>query len=487
MISMNDVCKLYVATFNRAPDAAGLDYWVNTSGLSIEGIAQSFFDQPETQTLYPSGTLTADFVTSVYENLFNRAPDQGGLDYWVNDLERGIISKQNFILAVINGALNTSLSQDATILENKQNVGLSFVNNGLDDVELAKTVMSQIDSSEDSVLAATNIISAVAAPVGTYTAQMLIGQTFYSCDADPQSAYFENGQDSMHKTTFNQDGTTTHTIFTAPFGSAQWGAESIFTTTQTWSIDNGRLVISDYDSNAHWTDTFTLISQTDNQVTHNDAMVNYDENGDIHYDNMNVLTSQTPLTPRSGLETLTSIESDFYYAGSGPTSSGGVDYEVFIASNNIDVSTLLGDNLNTAFIINIFDTPSNQTITGTSVNDVFNWRYGNDTFDGAGGGSDWGNGGCDAIWLNVTPTSSSSMIVDTSVSGVISLVDNGNTLVQLVKNQDGSVDITANGSTVHTTNIELFNSYTVPQDGSSGYNVTIDLIGTQSGTFDASF
>ncbi|WP_367278395.1 DUF4214 domain-containing protein [Sulfurimonas sp.] len=45
---MNDVCKLYVATFNRAPDAAGLSYWVNNSGLSIEGIAQSFFDQPET-------------------------------------------------------------------------------------------------------------------------------------------------------------------------------------------------------------------------------------------------------------------------------------------------------------------------------------------------------------------------------------------------------------------------------------------------------
>src|SRR3990167_7074951 len=186
MVSINDVCKLYVATFNRAPDAAGLDYWVNSSGLELEEIAQSFFDQPETQALYPTGTSMAAFVTSVYQNLFNRAPDQDGLAYWVNDLDAGSVSKQNFILAVINVALNTLVSQDATILENKQNVGLVFVNNGLEDVQLAKTVMEQIDNTESSVLVATNVIFLVATPIGNLTAQMLIDQTFYTCDADPE-------------------------------------------------------------------------------------------------------------------------------------------------------------------------------------------------------------------------------------------------------------------------------------------------------------
>jgi len=37
------VTKLYVATFNRAPDSAGLNYWLNDSGLQLEQIAQSFF------------------------------------------------------------------------------------------------------------------------------------------------------------------------------------------------------------------------------------------------------------------------------------------------------------------------------------------------------------------------------------------------------------------------------------------------------------
>ena len=40
-----EVSKLYVSTFNRAPDSSGLDYWLNNSKLKLSEIAQSFFDQ----------------------------------------------------------------------------------------------------------------------------------------------------------------------------------------------------------------------------------------------------------------------------------------------------------------------------------------------------------------------------------------------------------------------------------------------------------
>lgn len=47
------VTELYIATFNRAPDVVRLNYWVNNSFTAeirtIERIAQSFFDQSETQ------------------------------------------------------------------------------------------------------------------------------------------------------------------------------------------------------------------------------------------------------------------------------------------------------------------------------------------------------------------------------------------------------------------------------------------------------
>jgi len=83
-----NVAKLYVAFFGRAADALGLNYWVNGSGLSLEEISASFFDQAETQEKYPIELSKESFVATIYRNLFNREPDRTGLDYWVDELTR---------------------------------------------------------------------------------------------------------------------------------------------------------------------------------------------------------------------------------------------------------------------------------------------------------------------------------------------------------------------------------------------------------------
>jgi len=152
-----NVAKLYVATFNRAPDTAGLNYWIN-SGLDLEGIAESFFDQDETQTLYPSTTSNRDFISSVYQNLFNRAPDTSGWDYWEGELNSGVISKERFIEAVINGAQDGTTSNDATILANKTTVGLRFANSGLNDTTQARDVMNGVSDNLATVNAAESTI-----------------------------------------------------------------------------------------------------------------------------------------------------------------------------------------------------------------------------------------------------------------------------------------------------------------------------------------
>jgi hypothetical protein len=123
-VSMEEqVTKLYVATFNRAPDAAGLDYWVNTSGLTIEEIANAFFDASETRTRYPEGTTDEAFVTAIYQNVFSREPDSGGLDFWVGEGGLGGgVPRSEMILTVIGGARNA----DADVLANKTEVGLYF-------------------------------------------------------------------------------------------------------------------------------------------------------------------------------------------------------------------------------------------------------------------------------------------------------------------------------------------------------------------------
>lgn len=149
------VTRLYVATFNRAPDRAGLQYWVkNAFGghACLEDIASSFFEQPETRSKYPDGTDEEVFVRKVYENLFNREPDDEGLKYWVKELKNGHIFKSQFILAVINGALSpTGSVDDATILKHKMDVGLEFVDAGLNDTQKAKAVMEGVTKDPESI------------------------------------------------------------------------------------------------------------------------------------------------------------------------------------------------------------------------------------------------------------------------------------------------------------------------------------------------
>ncbi len=147
----DEVAKLYVATFNRAPDNGGLLYWINNSGLTLEQIAQSFFDQQETLTLYPNGTTNRAFIQAVYNNLFNRNPDNGGWDYWENQLNLGRISRNMFIIAVINGAKDDENGYDATTLENKKEVGVYFANKGLNDYYQAIYSMQGVSSNYASV------------------------------------------------------------------------------------------------------------------------------------------------------------------------------------------------------------------------------------------------------------------------------------------------------------------------------------------------
>ena len=105
----------YIGYFARGADSAGIDYWSQqySSGMSLHSIAASFSVQTESRLTYPflanPSLATIDsFISQVYQNLFNRAPDSAGLQYWRNQLASNIGSPQaisSFILQVIYGAL----------------------------------------------------------------------------------------------------------------------------------------------------------------------------------------------------------------------------------------------------------------------------------------------------------------------------------------------------------------------------------------------
>ena len=173
-----NLTDLYIASFNRAPDALGLDYWGSqlSGGMSLPAIAASFFVQPEAAAAYPVGQSTQAFVTEVYNNVLGRAPDAAGLSYWVAGLQGGGLGQNSFLLAIINGVLGP----DVQYLANKGAVGGHFaLAQGLNDATWARTVMANVNGTAASVTAAnaqTDNFSATAAnPSSTELVVKILG------------------------------------------------------------------------------------------------------------------------------------------------------------------------------------------------------------------------------------------------------------------------------------------------------------------------
>ncbi len=123
------ITQIYIGYFNRAPDPAGLNYWVGQlqAGMPAVAIADSFARQPEATSTYsfladPVSRPADAFLTSVYNNLFNRAPDAAGLAYWKGELAAGK-PVGRMIVDIISGAQGS----DKTVIDNKVTVAHSYV------------------------------------------------------------------------------------------------------------------------------------------------------------------------------------------------------------------------------------------------------------------------------------------------------------------------------------------------------------------------
>ena len=144
------ITAIYVGYYDRAPDPAGLNYWIGRynefrdgagdgdAGLSLSQIAASFSVQPETTNEYPFFTSpnvasATVFITQVYLNLFNRAPDQAGLDYWVDQLTNNPDSIGQIIINIISGAQDNGpgLNDRQTVL-NKIEVACDWAESAAD-------------------------------------------------------------------------------------------------------------------------------------------------------------------------------------------------------------------------------------------------------------------------------------------------------------------------------------------------------------------
>lgn len=89
------VQQLYIAYFGRPADTIGLNFWANSidaANGSIAAVQAGFSASNESQALFGNKS-TIDKVTAIYQNAFGRAPEPAGLAFWVARLDSGAVTQ----------------------------------------------------------------------------------------------------------------------------------------------------------------------------------------------------------------------------------------------------------------------------------------------------------------------------------------------------------------------------------------------------------
>jgi hypothetical protein len=168
--------ELYVAFFNRVPEADGLAFWIGqlAAGQTIDQIANSFYAaaiQFSDLTGYSATMTNEDFVRVIYKNVLGRtgdtAPPQADVDYWAGLLASGSATKGYLVRTMLTSAHSFKGKAEwgwvADLLDNKLTVASSF----------AITQGLNYNSAQESIIRTVAIAAAVT-PTSTSAAAALI-------------------------------------------------------------------------------------------------------------------------------------------------------------------------------------------------------------------------------------------------------------------------------------------------------------------------
>lgn len=97
--------RLYRAAFDRAPDEGGLGYWIAAfdRGTTLHDVAEWFIASGEFRDIYGAAPGNTAIVTLLYNHILDRAPEQGGFNFWVD-----VLDSQRADLATVLAAFSES-------------------------------------------------------------------------------------------------------------------------------------------------------------------------------------------------------------------------------------------------------------------------------------------------------------------------------------------------------------------------------------------
>lgn len=166
--------ELYVAFFNRVPDADGLAYWIGQmkAGQTINQIAETFYNAGvafSDLTHFTATMSNTDFINIIYKNVLGRndGADQDGLNYWNAKLMSGT-ARGTLVSTILDSAHSfkgdTTWGWVANLLDNKITVSQVFA------IDLGLNYLTPADSISRGMA-----IAAAVTPTDTNAALSLIG------------------------------------------------------------------------------------------------------------------------------------------------------------------------------------------------------------------------------------------------------------------------------------------------------------------------
>jgi serralysin len=97
------------------------------ANAGVRSLVNSFSASTEATALYSGGTTA--YITAVYMNVLGRAPDAAGLAFWVKEVDSGTLTRAKASLSIMAGALKNTSAQgllDEKTVNNKVKVATNF-------------------------------------------------------------------------------------------------------------------------------------------------------------------------------------------------------------------------------------------------------------------------------------------------------------------------------------------------------------------------
>ncbi|WP_132750406.1 DUF4214 domain-containing protein, partial [Simplicispira metamorpha] len=263
----NFVQQLYIAYYQRPADPAGLRYWAEQIELAdgnTNAVIAAFADSPEALALYSTidDTTIGAVVDQIYLALFNRAPDAAGKEFFVNGFKAGTFTPGSIALAVLSGARN----DDSLAIAHKLQVANLFTAQvdgrpltdpgfgtgssfnatyaGSADAQAARDILKTVTSNPATLLSAAQITEQIKSTIADPGDPILESDppqppiftvTIRAADQSPVFTEKEGVDDQSGAVTINSGltflGTGTVTKATVTITNAKAGDELLFTNT----------------------------------------------------------------------------------------------------------------------------------------------------------------------------------------------------------------------------------------------------------------